>query len=359
MSASLRSAASTGPARAVAWGGALAYFAAMLAWIGAEPGRRAQLFPAGSAFNTSESGLSLAHRYLSARAGRPGGPSRVAVLGRPVGDLGPPPDAVVLRVRPAAALSALLTPAERGWVERGGRLVVGFTSALAGVEVAPAQGAAAKVFPALPGVRRLEPPHPRVLAGGTPLEAHAIFSIGEHAALARWPLGRGDVLLLAVPEVIENGALAQADHLRLLEALAGSGRPVFFDEHVHGHESRAGVLDLLASWGLGPALVLLALIGVALLWRERARLGAPEDDHSERRTEAVDLLDSLARLYDRALTPAQALRLYRRGLERMMSAQSGLRGDALARRMSELAGGGDDSLASLNAAYRRALHGAR
>jgi hypothetical protein len=229
----------------------------------------------------------------------------------------------------------------------------------AGVELTSASGTATKVFPALPGVRRLEPPQPRAFADGAPVDAHAVFTIGGRPALLRWPLGRGDVLLLSVPEAIENGALGRADHLRLLEALAGSGRPVYFDEHVHGHEARAGVLDLLTAWGLGPALVLLCLIGVALLWRERARLGAPEDEHHEARTEAIDLLDSLARLYDRALTPAQALRLYRRGLERLVSAQSGLRGEALERRLRELAGHGEDSLASLNAAYRRALHGAR
>jgi hypothetical protein len=343
----------------VAWGGALAYFAAMLAWIGAEPGRRDQPFPPGSAFNTGDDGLSLAHRYLAARARRAGGPERVEVLGRSVGETGPAANAVILRVRPGDERPALLTPAERAWVERGGRLVVALTKTLAGMEVAAASGPATKVFPALPGVRRVEPPRPRAFAAGAPVDAHAIFTIGGRPALLRWPLGRGDVMLLSVPEAIENAALGRADHLRLLEALAGAGRPVYFDEHVHGHESRAGLLELLTSWGLGPALVLLCMIGIALLWRERARLGPPEDDHRETRTEAVDLLDSLARLYDRALTPAQALRLYRRGLERIVSVQSGLRGGALERRMGELAGRGEDSLASLNAAYRRALHGAR
>jgi hypothetical protein len=214
------------------------------------------------------------------------------------------------------------------------------------------------VFPALPGVRRLEPPVLRTLGPGTPLDAHALFASAGQPLLSRWPLGEGDVLLLGVPETIENGALARVDHLRLLEALAGSGRPVYFDEHVHGLESRPGVLDLLTSWGLGPALALLALAGLVLLWRERARLGPAEDDHRERRSEAVDLLDSLALLYDRALSPVQALRLYRRGLERMVTLQTGLKGDALARRLADLTGGGD-SLASLNDAYRRARHGTR
>ena len=346
---------STAVERAIAWAGALAYFAAALAWMAAQPGARDQLFPAGSAFNTTEHGLSLARRYLLARAGRPGGPARVAVLARPVGEVGPDANAVVLRLRPGDAAGPLLTTGERAWVERGGRLVLGLNTAYRSLRVeSPAGGAAPeKVFPAFAGVSSLEAPVPRTLAAGVPLDAHTLFALGGQPVLARWPLGRGEVVLLSVPETIENGALARADHLRLLEALAGSARPVYFDEYVHGSEGHAGVLDLLTAWGLGPALVLLVLAGLALLWRERARLGPSEDDHRERRSEAVDLLDSLALLYDRALSPSQALRLYRRGLERLLTAQSGLKGDALARRMADLTGGTDDSLASLNRAHER------
>jgi hypothetical protein len=350
---------SSGPARAVAWAGAAAYFAAVLVWMGGRPAGRAQLFPPGSAFSTAETGLSLARRYLAAREGREGGPARVGVLERPLGALGPEADAVVLRVRPEGGAAALLTSAERGWIEGGGRLVLALSSGYGPLQVAPApgHGLPEKVFPAFSGVRRLEPPVPRALAEGAPLDAHAVFTLGARPVLMRWPLGRGDVVLLSAPEAIENGALSRADHLRLLEALAGSGRPVYFDEHAHGIESRPGVLDLLTAWGLGPALVLMALAAVVLLWRERARLGPAEDDHRERRSEAVDLLESLALLYDRALTPAQALRLYRRGLERIVTVQTGLKGEALARRVSDLSGGEGDSLAALNQAYRRTLHG--
>ena len=347
-------------ARAITWAGALAYFVAAVLWVRGQPGAKKQVFPAGSAFNTAGEGTSLARRYLTSRAGRAGGPARVSVLERPVGEMGLEANAVVLRVRPEGERLTLLTATERGWIERGGRLVLAVNATYGPLRVvaAPAGAAPDKVFPAFAGVRRLETPVPRTLAQGTPLDAHAIFALGGQPVLSRWPLGHGDVLMLSAPETIENGALGKADHLRLLEALAGSGRPVYFDEHVHGVESRPGVLDLLASWGLGPALALLALAGLTLLWRERARLGPPEDDHRERRSEAVDLLDSLALLYDRALSPAQALRLYRRGLERVVTQQTGLKGAALARRLDDLTGGGD-SLAALNDAYRRTQHGTR
>jgi hypothetical protein len=279
--------------------------------------------------------------------------------------MGPEANAVVLRVRPGGERrlspsavgvgGALLTPLERGWVERGGRLVLAVNEAYGPLKVEPAAGPGApeKVFPALAGVRRIEAPVWRALGEGTPLDAHAVFTLGGRPLLARWPLGDGDVLMLSAPEAIENGALGKADHLALLQGLAGSGRPVYFDEHVHGVESRPGVLDLMASWGLGPALVLMSAAGLLLLWRERARLGPPEEDHVERRSEAVDLLDSLALLYGRALSPAQALRMYRRGLERALTLQTGLKGEALARRIDDLAGGPGDTLASLNKAYAR------
>lgn len=346
---------SGGLARAAVWAGALGYFAAALAWIGAPPGARGKLFPAGSAYDTSEKGLSLARRYLAARAGRPGGPARVGILGRPVDASRPERDAVVLRVAPPDRPRDLLTAGERAFVEGGGRLVLAVAAGYGPLRVAPAAGPLSKVFPGWPGVRALQPPAARVMTAGVPMDAHAVFAAPTGPAMARWPLGRGDVLLLALPEALENGALQRADHLALLESFA-PGRPVYFDEHVHGLDARPGMLDLMLSWGLGPALVLLVLTALTLLWRERARLGPPHDGHRERRTEAVDLLDSLALLYDRALSPAQALRLYRRGLERAVAAQSGLDGDALARRVKELTGGSDESLPALNEAYRR-THG--
>jgi hypothetical protein len=343
-----------GVERALVWAGILSYFVGALLWMGALRGEKEQVFPAGSAFNTGSAGVSVARRYLEARAGREGGPARVAVLGRPLGEQGPERAAVVLRIRPTGARGVLLTGPERSWIERGGRLVLAVHADYGPLRLTPlaAGPVAAKVFPTWPGVSRLHPPAARVVSAGAPLDAHTLFAIGGRPAVLRTALGRGELLLLAMPELIENGALEAADHLPLLLALAGTGRPVYFDEHVHGMESRPGVLDLLAGWGFGPALVLLALAGAAALWRERARLGAEEDEHRERRTEAVDLLDSLAQLYDRSLTPAQALRLYRRGLERAVSLQSGLKGAALGKRVDALAGA-EPSLEGINAAYGR------
>ena len=51
-----------------------------------------------------------------------------------------------------------------------------------------------------------------------------LWIVGDEALVARQRLGRGEAVVLACPEVFRNSELARADHLDLLEALAGSGR---------------------------------------------------------------------------------------------------------------------------------------
>jgi hypothetical protein len=152
------------------------------------------------------------------------------------------------------------------------------------------------------------------------------------------------VILLAVPEVLENGRLAQADHLLLLEALAGTGRPVAFDEWAHGLGHDGGLLERLLAWGFGPALVVGALAFALALWRGRARLGPEEPEPPERRSEAVDLVDSLGSLYERALSRREAAALHLQAFRRAVALRTGLAGGALDRRVRDLLGGGPPPL---------------
>jgi hypothetical protein len=177
-----------------------------------------------------------------------------------------------------------------------------------------------------------------VLSGPPADEAHTVFAIGASRILSRLPLGRGEVLLLAAPEVLENGRLAQADHLRLLEALAPPGRPVAFDEWAHGLGQEGGLSRLLLEWGFGPALLTGALAFGLLLWRSRSRLGPSEEDPAEARAEAVDLVSSLAHLYDRALSRRDAAAMHLEGLKRALALRSGLSGKPLEMRTRELVG---------------------
>ncbi|HXO29391.1 MAG TPA: hypothetical protein VOA80_18725 [Thermoanaerobaculia bacterium] len=256
----------------------------------------------------------------------------------------------------AARTVALLTAAEEAWVRDGGRLVLAVASgsgAALEVEVGHAgtAGLARKSFPIWPGVRRLLPDPPRTLGGPALTGMHALWLEGDAPIVARLVLGAGDLVLLACPEVLHNRLLGRGDHLALLEALAGAGaggeggkggdrgRPVFFDERGHGAEESAGMLEILASWGLGPLLLLLAAAGGAAWWRAAVRVGPPDRDDRDVRSDAVELVDSLADLYDRALGRGDALRLYYDNFVRTVAADTGLQGAALAARTADLAPG--------------------
>jgi hypothetical protein len=200
-----------------------------------------------------------------------------------------------------------------------------------------------------------------------------VFLAGEAPVVARLPLGRGDVVLLSCPDIFHNARLAVGDHLAFLGALAGTagsgGRPVYFDELTHGIGASSGLVEMLSRWGLGPALFLAALAALGLVARQAMRIGPPDRDPADGRSDAVDLVDSLGELYDRALSRGDALRLYWESFVHAVAVDTGLAGPALDARARELLGGftlplGDLSregfehaLGALNSARRRVRDG--
>jgi len=401
---------------------AVLYLLATVVWLGIERRSPRQFLAPGSALNEGERGASLARAYLRARRrslpGRPGS----GLLTRPVVAAELPADAVVFRLEPvgvpwqprrAAAPAAkgkskkgkkgkkstdggtdggtdedtdekkprldrfvpLLTAEEEEWVRGGGRLVLGIAGGYGPVwtEKEPSLARLDKAYPLWPGVEALRPPVRRSLRGPALGRAQAVVLAGENPVVARLILGAGEVVLLACPEVLENGRLAVADHLALLEALAGPRRPVLFDEATHGLASSTGLLALLVRWGLGPALLLAGLAALAGVFRQGVRVGPAERDDPDIRSEAVDLVDSLGELYDRALSRGQAIRLYWEGFVHAVGVDSGLSGPAAVARARELAAGfappaaGEDlsregferALATLNVANRAARKSAR
>lgn len=345
----------------VAW----AAFVAGALWVVEAGGRRsAGGFPPGSVFNPTPEGLSLAYGYLGERSRLAGGsrPAPAVLAERPRAD-NLPPEGVLFRVRPTRSPHAvspeetgkekgvtrrpLLTSAEDAWVRAGGRLVLAVASSYGPLTLTPGRFAprARKVFPLWPGVQQIAPVGPAPAPGGPPAaDAHAVFLAGDAPILSRLPLGQGDVILLVTPEVLENSRLGFADHLRLLEALAEAGRPVVFDEWAHGLERDGGLLDRLLAWGFGPSLVVGALAFALALWRGRARLGPEETEPPETRSEAVDLVDSLAQLYERALSRRDAASLHFQAFRRAVSLRTGLVGGALDRRVRDLLGKGPPPL---------------
>jgi hypothetical protein len=362
------------------WAGAAAFFAGAVALVGDGGIRDRHTFSPGSAFNESKAGLSLAFRYLDERSSRAEGRGApVSVLARRVGAESLSPNAVLFRLRPqrppfsepTEESSRLLTRAEEAWVRAGGRLVLGLVEDYGPVRVAAARHTAPikKVFPVWPGVRRIVPAGElRAISGPLLGEAVCLFARGSEPVVSRISDGRGEVLLLAVPEVFENESLGKGDHLGLLEAVAEAGRPVVFDEWVHGLDTEEGLLEQLLEWGLGPSFVCAASFLALVLWRARTRLGPEEENPPEARSEAVDLVDSMAQLYDRTLSRRDAADLHLEGFRRAVSLRTGLTGANLAKRLDALlagftprAGGEADlapseflrSLGAVNEGYRR------
>ena len=248
--------------RHLPWLAAAAFVAACLVWLSRDDRISHHAFQPWSSHNSSSQGLSLASRYL-AESGR-----TVAALQRPVDRAFLPADAVLFRVAPdpraGDAKVPLFTAAEEAWMRGGGRLVLAIEKKYGDVDVRTgAGGPFQKSFPIWPGVERLDLLPARTLEGIAMNGAHALFLSGENPVVARLPMGRGEAILSAVPEIFQNGRLAIADHLAFLERLAGTDRPVFFDESVHGGAGSTGVLEILGAWGFGPFVLLAGLAALA------------------------------------------------------------------------------------------------
>lgn len=343
---------------------AAAFAAITFLWIVTDKRASERAYDDYSSANTSDSGLSQAAAYLRTRG-------KTAMLTHTFARSPLERNAVVFRVAdeverffdpeeldekqvgpPKPKERPLLTEEEDAFVRRGGRIVL---AAHSGVLITGAQKErkAQKVFPMWPGVDELdacdcgEPPAFRTLRP----RMHAVFVAGQGAVVARERLGEGDLYVVAWPEIFRNENLAKANHLALLVALAGK-RPVYFDETIHGLMSDDGALDLMKDWNLGPFLIALALIAALVFWRASKRVGPAQDDHREMRSDAVDLVRSLAALYREVTKESEAVLLYHDSLTRTVAHTSGLRGDALRKRVDELTGG-KRSLAAINEAFMK------
>jgi hypothetical protein len=382
------------------WIAGAAFVAASVAWLGSSKRVAKQAYGTYSVHNTGDDGLSLAYAYLGRIAGRGEAPASVRALTRPIGQAGIEPRAVVFRIAPSddtwlemlkrfsrtrrtsggtppgkkgtgpppeepadtdgkrakeeggeekknepgidtSPAKSILSGEDFAWVNGGGTLVLAISSNLAGLEVRPLAKEARieKVYPIWPGVSNVSPVNPCGLYGGPTDRLHAVFASGSETLVGRWLLGAGRIVILSCPDVFKNARLGEADHLPLLCALAGTGRPVYFDESVHGIQTTGGMLELLRAWRLGPLVAFAALGALVLYWRRAVRVGPPEDDDAQTRVEAVEFVDSLAELYRRALSNREAIALYFGAFEHEVSIRTGLRGEALAAKVKALANG--------------------
>lgn len=334
------------------------FVAAGIAWIVTDRRAARHTFDEFSSANTSDEGLSLAARYL-ARQHR-----KVEMLTRPLGSQRIESNAVLFRVAPALPsfgrqellqdlgkqkknrpklklARAILNDHEAAWVRGGGRMVIAAYDNVGSLEQRGFHTPKAKkVFPLWRGVDWFTLPEKRGFAAESlPPRMHAVYTNGQYVVVGRERVGAGELFVVAVPELLQNRHLGSGNSLELLLALAPAGRRIYFDEMIHGIVGDDGPLALMKQWRLGPFLMLVAATAALLFWRHGRRVGPPEDDHRETRSEAVDLVQSLGALYKGATTDAEALALYHDALVRAVAMQSGLRGDALHRRVADLTGG--------------------
>lgn len=136
------------------------------------------------------------------------------------------------------------------------------------------------------------------------------------AAVVSAPLGRGEILLLAGPDLLENGWLGEGDNLQLWARLAARG-PLAFDE---GHFAREVPRREPAGGRLLPLVLQLLASAALLLWGLGHRLGAVRPPPAQAARTAADYLASLGALYRSARAEpelaAAAWRAHRLRLQR-------------------------------------------
>lgn len=269
--------------RRVAWG--LVAFAAVaillnLVAVAADSFRGSQVVsgPTGSSHVTTADGLAAYHDLLLA-AGH-----EVSVLNTPIrpGTLDPSttlviasPEEFTLDERQVDLIGDFLT--------NGGRLVLASTTFFGDV-------ATTLLDPA----PRLGPAPPKEVTSLLPVPETAGVATVATSGLYAWKdsgsalpivgtdgvtvvavasIGRGRLVLLADPAVLSNAFIGTNAPLGL--AIVGEpGRPIVFDEHVHGYGSDSAITAIPPRWR--TALVLLLLAALVWLWSIGSRFAPAE-----------------------------------------------------------------------------------
>jgi hypothetical protein len=166
--------------------------------------------------------------------------------------------------------------------------------------------------------------------------ARAVLGDADRPAAVTIPLGRGEVVLLAGPELLDNRHIGEGEALALWVRLAARG-PIVFDERFMrpagvGPAARSGPSALV-----GAQLGLVVLLLAAALWPRLGAIRPPPQQGAGRTTR--EYLASLADLYRRAGAEpelaAATWRRLRRRLEQDAGVAAGLPGDEAARRLAK------------------------
>ncbi len=149
-------------------------------------------------------------------------------------------------------------------------------------------------------------------------DAVPLAGLGGAAAVWRWPLGTGEVYVLAGADLAENRRLELLDNLRFWEALAARG-PLLFDEY---HHQLAPPPPL----SRGIWVFVAQVLGVGLLYAvsRGTRFGAARPLRVERHRSALEYVRSMGWLMRRAKVERELLPELDRSLRQLMQERLGI-----------------------------------
>lgn len=287
--------------------------------------------PSSSSYATSADGLA-AYADLLTRAGH--GVSRLRVM--PSRARLDPHETLVL-LDPNLLLPGDVS-ALRAFVVAGGRLIAGgsdpgaWLSRLLSDPPVWSVGGASKSTPLVPIPETSGVALVRSAGDGTFTDAGGTLpalGAGTDSLLTVANLGAGQIAVLADSSPLQNRLLAQDDDAALGLALAGApGRPVAFEEAVHGYGRRSGLAALPTRWKWTLiGLVIAALLAVGARIRRLGSVRPPSPPTLPPRRGHVE---ALALALARTGQPAAAAEPVHRQARALVLRRAGLRASATA-----------------------------
>ena len=134
--------------------------------------------------------------------------------------------------------------------------------------------------------------------------------------------GRGRIVLLADVTAVMNSSIATADNAAFSLGIVGEdGRPVVFDEYVHGYADEEGLTAIPDAWlwafGLGVIALIAYLIAIG------SRLGPPEEPDRMLAPARRRYLDAMAGMLEKTGQPEAAAAPIRSEVRRMIAIRGG------------------------------------
>jgi hypothetical protein len=234
-----------------------------------------------------------------------------------------------------------LTPGEvdalRGYVQRGGRLVIGGNPVtwLDGLVPSPPQvveGGIATFGEGHPVARVLAPVPETTGVDAITIDGTTTFRGGsglpivgddESEVATLQDVGQGRIVLLADTSMLDNALLDEADNAAFGLDLAGPPTiPVYFAEGVHGYGTSTGFAAVPLKWRI--ALFGLALAALVWMFATGHRIGAPEDVSRDLPPPRSAYIEALATTLARTRRPAEAVAPVRAAVREKLARRAGL-----------------------------------